>query len=211
VIEEYVRPTRLIVDGELVVREALSEPEPVDFDGVGTLEAFNTDGLRTLASTLDVPNMREKTLRYPGHIELMRVMRESGFFSDQPMEVNGAMVSPRDLTSALLFPKWQYGPGEADLTVLRVIAQGQRTGRPTRMIWEMTDYYDRATDTRSMARTTGFPAAIMARRIVHGDFPSGPGVHPPENPGRAPGFCAAFLDDLTARGLDIRARVEARP
>lgn len=210
VIEEYVRPTRLVVDGELVVREALSEPEPMDFEGVGTLEAFNTDGLRTLASTLEVPNMREKTLRYPGHIELMRVMRETGLFSTEPVEVNGVLVSPRDLTSALLFPQWTYEPGEADLTVLRVIAEGKRNGESVRMVWEMTDYYDPATDTRSMARTTGYPAAVMTRRIARGELPCGPGVHPPETPGRAPGFLEQFLTELTNRGLDIRARVESR-
>ena len=75
VIEEYLRPSRVVEHGKVVVREALSDPELVTVPGLGTLEAFFTDGLRSLADTLDVPNMREKTMRYPGHAELMRTLR----------------------------------------------------------------------------------------------------------------------------------------
>ena len=89
--------------------------DPV-IEGVGTLEAFNTDGLRTLLRTVDVTNMKEKTLRYPGHAELMRAFRDSGFFDEDPREVAGAQVRPRDLTSALLFERWRLLEGEADLT-----------------------------------------------------------------------------------------------
>ena len=106
----------------MVVKEALSEPELMDFEGVGTLEAFNTDGLRSLIETVGkrygVPTMKEQTLRYPGHIALMRVMRETGLFSKETIEVGGAKVRPLDVTSALLFPKWTYAPGEEDLTVM---------------------------------------------------------------------------------------------
>ena len=81
VIEEYSRPARYVENGVQVTRPALSDPELIDFPGLGTLEAFNTYGLRTLANTIDAPNMKEKTLRYPGHIEKMAVLRECGFFS----------------------------------------------------------------------------------------------------------------------------------
>ena len=69
VIEEYTRPARYIENGKLIVKPALSDPELLNFPGIGTLEAFNTDGLRSLAHTVKCPNMKEKTLRYPGHIE----------------------------------------------------------------------------------------------------------------------------------------------
>jgi len=81
VIEEYIRPARYIQNGKLVIREALSEPELMNFDPVGTLEAWNSDGLRSLLKTLKIPNMIEKTLRYPGCIEYLKVLKESGFFS----------------------------------------------------------------------------------------------------------------------------------
>jgi len=86
---------------ENVVRSALSDSELIDFPGIGTLEAFNSDGLRTLAFTLSAPNMKEKTLRYPGHIDKMFLLRESGFFSKDEIEVNGMKIKPIDFTSKL--------------------------------------------------------------------------------------------------------------
>jgi lysine 6-dehydrogenase len=87
VLEEYTRPSRIVEHGKIVVREALSEPELMEFPELGTLEAFNTDGLRSIATTMDVPFMKEKTLRYPGHIELMRVLRHVGLFSKETVTV----------------------------------------------------------------------------------------------------------------------------
>ncbi len=99
VIEEYVRPARKVEAGRVVVMPALSEPELVDFDGVGRLEAFNTDGLRSLIRTMGhVPDMREKTLRYPGHRDLVLALRESGFLSGEPVTVDGSdRHSPDDI------------------------------------------------------------------------------------------------------------------
>lgn len=201
VIEEYTRPARLVVGGKVVERAALSEPELLDFPGVGTLEAFNTDGLRSLIATMDVPDMREKTMRYPGHIELMRVLREMGLFSDEPIDVKGVAVKPVDVAGALLFPAWTYEQGEADLTVMRVIVRGKQGGQPVRYQWELLDYYDAATATTSMARTTGYPATAVAKLIGRGTFPLGPGVWPPELPAREPGFVDAVLGELEARGV----------
>jgi saccharopine dehydrogenase-like NADP-dependent oxidoreductase len=120
VIEEYVRPARVVEGGHVVVKEALSEPERVDIPGIGVLEAALTDGLRSLIVTLNVPFMQEKTLRYPGHVELMRVVRESGFFSKEPVLIEGRPVRPIDVTAAMLSRHWTFAEGEADVTVLRV-------------------------------------------------------------------------------------------
>jgi lysine 6-dehydrogenase len=207
VIEEYVRPARYVAHGELVVREALSEPEPFEMVGVGTLEAFNTDGLRTLARTLDVPHMKEKTLRYPGHIELMRVLRQLGLFSREPIEVDGVWVSPLALTSKLLFPQWTYGEGEEDLTVLRVVAEGKLGGAPRRLVWELCDRRDPVTGMRSMSRTTAFPATILAGLVASGRYAE-PGVHAPEDVGRVPGMLEHMLSELAARGVTVTSRVE---
>ncbi len=215
VIEEYVRPSRIVEGGETVVREALSEPELLDFPGIGTLEAFNTDGLRSLATTLSVPTMKEKTMRYPGHIALMRVLREMGLFRKEPIEVPAAgggtvRVRPLDVTAALMFPQWTYADGEADLTVMRVTAEGRRDGRRTRLQWDLLDRHDPETDTRSMSRTTAYPATIMARFLVEGRF-ARPGVHPPEAVGREPGLLDAMLEALAARGVQFTASETAIP
>ena len=208
VIEEYTRPARIVERGRVVVREALSEPELVDFAGVGTLEAFNTDGLRSLiASFPDVPEMLEKTLRYPGHIALMRVLRDTGYFSQEPVVVDGARVRPLDVTAALLFPKWSFDEGEEDLTVCRVAVEGKKDGKPRRYRWELHDTYDAKSRTRSMSRCTGFPATIMARMLADGRFVK-PGVHAPEVCGAEPGILETMLRELAARGVVYRAFVD---
>ena len=126
VIEEYTRPARYVENGHLVEREALSDPQLLYFKGIGSLEAWNSDGLRTLIKTIQVPNMIEKTLRYPGCIEYLRVLREAGFFSQDEVDVKGVKIRPVDLTASLLFPKWELKDGEEDFTVMRIIVSGTR-------------------------------------------------------------------------------------
>jgi lysine 6-dehydrogenase len=207
VIEEYTRPARFVENGRIVVKEALSEPEFMDFPGVGTLEAFNTDGLRTLASSLKVPFMKEKTLRYPGHVELMRVLKDTGFFSKDPLEVGGQMIRPLDATAALLFPRWTFEEGEADLTVMRVLVEGEQRGRAVRYTWDLLDRFDERTGLRSMSRTTAFPATIVARLVAAGRFRR-PGVHAPEAIGAEDGLLDAVLGELLARGVRCQAKLE---
>lgn len=207
VIEEYTRPSRIVEHGRIVVREALSESELIDFPGIGTLEAFNTDGLRSLATTLDVPFMKEKTLRYPGHIELMRVFRHTGLFSKQPMSVAGVKVAPLDVISALMFPQWTYEEGEEDLTIMRVIVDGRTDGRDERLIWDLLDRYDPATKATSMSRTTAFPCAILARMLLSGRIDQ-PGVNPPERLAGIDGLVEEVLDEHRRRGVEYVARRE---
>jgi saccharopine dehydrogenase-like NADP-dependent oxidoreductase len=205
VIEEYTRPARLVEGGKIVTRPALSDVEPVEFSGVGTLEAFNTDGLRTLTRTLKVPSMKEKTLRYPGHAALMLAFREAGFFGEEPVKAGGAAVRPLDLSRVLLTRAWTYEEGEEgeeDLTVMRVVAEGMRRGAPARIAWEISDLFDRATRTTSMSRVTAFPAALVARRIAAGTI-RGPGIIPPEHLAATPGLVDKLLDELRTRGVRI--------
>ena len=180
VIEEYTRPARWVEHGKLVVKPALTDPEPVDLPRVGTLEAFNTDGLRSLALTLKAPFMKEKTLRYPGHIEKMRMLRETGFFSHEPIVLRGGQeVRPFDLTTKLLFDAWKLPEGDADLTVMRVEVEGTIGGARKTYTWDLYDEYDPQTRYTSMARTTGYPNAIVARMLASGELKR-PGVSPPE-------------------------------
>ncbi|NUO47570.1 MAG: saccharopine dehydrogenase [Polyangiaceae bacterium] len=200
VFEIYTRPSRVVEHGKIVVKEALSEPELLEFAGVGTLEAFNTDGLRSLTTTLKVPFMREKTLRYPGHIELMRVLKHTGFFAKEPITVGGTKVSPLEVSEALLLPKWAFAEGEADLTVMRIVGEGTKNGRRVRRTWDLLDRYDPATKLRSMSRTTAFPASIITGMLARGEL-SLPGVVPPELLAPKPGFFGQLLAELDKRGV----------
>ena len=202
VIEEYTRPSRLVEHGQEVVRPALSELELLDLPGVGTLEAFNTDGLRTLRHTLRLPFMKEKTLRYPGHAELMRVFRESGFFGTEPVLVDGQPVSPLSLTSRLLFDQWRMPEGQADICVMQVIVEGQRGGRPARVTYDLLDRYDPATGISAMARTTGYTCALVVRQVAAGMWRR-PGICPPELLGRDQALWDDLMAGYAARGIHI--------
>lgn len=199
VIEEYTRPARYVKDGRTVTMPALSEPELLDFPGLGTLESFNTDGLRSLIQSFpDVPDMKEKTLRYPGHIEKMRMLRESGFFRKDRIRVNGMEVSPLDLTTALLFPMWSMQDGDEDFTIMRVTVEGELAGVAVRTELNLLDRYDPATKTISMARTTGYTATAAVRLVASGGF-TRKGISPPEFIGRTPGGWAFIRAELAKR------------
>lgn len=208
VIEEYTRPVHLVEGGRELVKPALSEVELLDFPEVGTLEAFLTDGLRTLRRTLGAPFMVEKTLRWPGHAALMRVLRESGFFETEPLEVAGACVAPRALTARLLARQWQLEPGEEDLTVMRVVLEGRKGSQRLRYTYELLDRYDPDTDTTSMARTTGYTCTGIVRQLVSGEGLER-GVLPPERLGANARRFAELLDHLARRGVRIQERVDA--
>ncbi len=186
----------------MVTKRALSDVETIEIDGVGTLEAFVTDGLRSLVQTIQAETMVERTLRYPGHAALMRVFRESGFFSHEAIDVKGERVRPIDVTSALLFPKWTFADGEADLTAMRVLVEGRAAGARRRYEWHVLDRFDPATGLRSMSRTTAFSAAAVARLIASGAFER-PGVCAPEAIGGQPALLERVLTELRSRGIRV--------
>ena len=171
-----------------------------DLPGVGTLEAFLTDGLRTVLSTVKARNLREQTLRWPGHAEKMRLLRDSGFLGDIPIEAGGTRVAPRAVAEALLFSMWKRPEGEEEFTVLRVETRGSRAGRPVRLVHDLFDRTDVRTGATSMARTTGFPCVIAALLLASGAFREA-GVFPLELLGGRPDLFAAFVEGLAARGV----------
>lgn len=204
VIEEYIRPARYVQSGAIVIKEALSDPELVHFDGVGTLESWNSDGLRSLIKTMQgIPNMIEKTLRYPGCIEYLRVLRESGFFSYEEMEIKGVKIRPIDITAKLLFPKWKLKPGEEEFTVMRIRMYGEEEGNSKMYEYNLLDRTDRATDTLSMARTTGYTCTAAVNLVADGSF-SRKGICPPEYLGESEDNFHFIVDYLKERGVVYR-------
>jgi saccharopine dehydrogenase-like NADP-dependent oxidoreductase len=202
VIAEYTRPARYVEGGEVLEVPALSQVELIDFPEVGELEAFLTDGLRTLVDTTDAPNMREKTLRYPGHADHMRLLREMGLFDADPVTVGGVQVRPLQFTAELLFPLWQFEPGEADLTVMRVEVDTVTGDERQRHTYDLLDRYDPTSQTASMARTTGYTCTALARLVAQGSYDR-PGVSPPELVGREPGCFQMVVADLEAHGISL--------
>ena len=193
VIEEYVRPARFVKDSKIITKEALSDTEIIEFEEIGPLESWNSDGLRTLIDTMPhIPNMIEKTLRYPGCVEYLKVLRESGFFSYNEIEVKGQKIRPIDVTSKLLFPKWEMKKGDKDFTVMRIIIKGKENGNDTIYRYDLLDRGQN--NTISMARTTGFTCAAVANLVLNGDY-NRKGISPPEYLGEHFTFVKKYLED----------------
>jgi len=207
VIEEYVRPARQRREGIEVTMPALSDVELVHFPGLGSLEAFNTDGLRSLLRTSRTPNMVETTMRYPGHAVRMRILREAGFFSTKEVQAASGTVVPRDVTEALLFSAWRFEDGEPDLTVMRIVVEGIEAGEAVRHTYNLLDYYNTDTETSSMARTTGYTCTAMVRLVARGLWTT-PGLAPPEVIGRNEACFQAVLEHLGERGVHIFHRID---
>ena len=203
VLEEYTRPARYVENGHIVTRPALSDAELIDFEEVGTLESFNTDGLRSVLFTMGhIPNMKEKTLRYPGHIDLMKGLIKAGFLNNNPVSVKGQQVSPMEFTSALLFDQWKLGETEEEFTLMRIkLRDAEKT-----VCYDLYDAYDAVSQTSSMSRTTGYTCTAALNMLIQNLF-SAKGVFPPELVGRDEACFRFILSYLKERNIHYRKTV----
>ena len=206
VIEEYTRPARYVENGNIVVRPPLTDCELIEFEKIGTLEAFNSDGLRSIILTMPhIKNMKEKTLRYPGHVEYIRVLKESGFFSDQI--INDLNISVLDFTSKVLFKEWKLDPLEEEFTVMRITLEGyNENGNKEKIIYNLFDEFSQKTKISSMARTTGYTATAAINLFLDGVFEE-KGVFPPELIGRHRSCFNYFMSYLKERDINYEKEV----
>ncbi len=179
VIEEYIRPVRYVKNHRIITKPALSDPELIEFEKLGTLEAFNTDGLRSLIQTMKIINMKEKTLRYPGHLDQIKCLQEYGFFQTKRIEIGEKKIKPVDLTTKLLTSKWELKEGESDLTVMKIIISGIEKKKRVQYVYDLYDEYDIDSGITSMARTTGYFCTAVAELVLSGYYDH-IGVSPPE-------------------------------
>ena len=199
-LDYYTTPSWVLREGRPLQVDALSELEAVEFPSpVGTLEAFHTGGgISTMpwAYRGKVRTMEYKTLRYPGHVAIMRPIRELGLLALEPVKVKGTEIVPRDAFIATVSPLLSKAGGR-DLVALRVEVVG-KSGR--RAAWQLLDYFDAATGISAMMRTTGYSLAITGVMQVDGRVTSA-GVYTPDE---AVPF-RAYVDELKRRGVEIRA------
>jgi saccharopine dehydrogenase-like NADP-dependent oxidoreductase len=169
---------------------------------VGTLEAFYTDGLRTLVDSLPrVESMYEKTLRFPGHVEKVRLLRELGFFGDEPVTVEGEEVSPRLLTARLLERSLRK-PEVGDLLAMIIEVTGEAGGEEAGYRYYILDRFDREKGVTAMARTTAYTASIVAGMLTEGAIEE-KGVIPPERLGMNEVVAERLLLELKNRGVMV--------
>ncbi|MFA3783249.1 saccharopine dehydrogenase C-terminal domain-containing protein [Melioribacteraceae bacterium 4301-Me] len=206
-LEEYVRPVRLIENGKLKIKPPLSDIEQIEFAGAGLLEAFNSDGLRTLITTTKAKNMKEKTLRYPGHAEKILLLKDAGFLDKEEFMIKGVAVSPFEITAKVLSKSLALGKNDRDFTILRVIVEGKNNRAKIKLTYDLLDKFDEQTKTHSMARTTGFMASMCVRLIASGIF-SKKGIFPPEILGKDEKASEFILSGLKQKGISIERNYE---
>jgi saccharopine dehydrogenase-like NADP-dependent oxidoreductase len=170
----------------------------MNFAEVGELEAFNTDGLRSLIYTMQhIPDMKEKTLRYPGHVELIIALQQAGFFDTAALRIKEVDITPLDFTSKLLVNQWKLEPEEEEFTVMKVIVKGE--GKTIE--YNLLDRYDAATKTSSMARTTGYTCTAAVNLVAKKLFAE-KGVFPPELVGGNKECFDFVMEYLRERGVN---------
>ncbi len=201
-LEEYIRPARLIENGKMLTLPALTDIELIEFEGAGKLEAFNSDGLRTLMKTIKAQNMREKTLRYPGHAEKIELLKEAGFLDKEELMLEGVAVSPFEIASKVLGKSLALTENDKDITILRVVVEGVKDKTKMKFIFNMLDKFDEKNKIHSMARTTGSMATMCVRLCAAGLFTQ-KGIFPPELIGANKEASDFILNGLKQKGISI--------
>jgi len=202
VLDYYTTLSWVLRDGKQTQVKALSEREPVPFEApIGELEAFHTaGGLSTMATRYEgkIPTMEYKTLRYPGHAQIMEAIRELGLLELEPVDVKGTKVSPRDVAVAAMGPRLTKPKGR-DLVALRVVVTGKKNGAEKTLGWELIDRYDEAHGISAMMRTTGYSLSITGQMQARGEI-TPPGVHTPDESVPA----EQYITELAKRGINIK-------
>lgn len=210
VIEEYTRPARYVENGHSVTKPALSDAELIHFDKAGTLESFNTDGLRSILFTMThIPNMKEKTLRFPGHIALIQSLKQAGFFSTVEIQVKEKKISPLGVTSAILFDQWKLQPGEEEFTIMTIKITGTKNGKPETVEYFLYDEYDSLTHTSSMSRTTAYTCTAAVNMLDEKLFTQ-KGVFPPELVGKHKPCFDFILNYLAERNVMYKKTINGK-
>ncbi|MDP1727801.1 MAG: saccharopine dehydrogenase C-terminal domain-containing protein [Bacteroidota bacterium] len=203
VVEEYTRPARFVENGIIVTRDPLTDIEHIEFDQTGVLEAFNSDGLRSLIYTMPhIKNRKEKTLRYPGHAEYIKVLKASGFFNNEKVNIKGMEISPLEFSSKILMDEWKLGELEEELTIMRITLKGKNEkNESAEIVYNLFDEYSHKTQTSSMARTTGYTATAVANLVLQNLFTE-KGIFPPELIGKHETCFHFVLNYLKERNIN---------
>jgi saccharopine dehydrogenase-like NADP-dependent oxidoreductase len=196
-IDMYNRKVNVVKSGKTVQVEPLSGLEEIEFPGVGRLEAFYTDGLRTLLYTVkDCKDMWEKTLRYPGHVEKIKLLKTLGFFQEKPVQIGEIAVSPKEVT-ARLFEKGLKKKDVPDIVVMCIQVTGKQNGKPVMFSYYVFESVDKKLHVTAMARTTAYTTSAATQLVARG-MVAEKGVIPPETLGMDERLCEEFMHIMKA-------------
>jgi lysine 6-dehydrogenase len=201
-ISMYSRKVSIVKNGKVVQVEPLSGLEEIDFPGVGRLEAFYTDGLRTMLYTLKTKEMWEKTLRYPGHADKIKLLKALGFLDSEAVEVSGTRIEPREVT-ARLFEKKLKKPDVPDIVVMLIKVTGKKNGKKIEHVYTVLDHYDKVRQVTSMARTTAYTASTVAQLLALKGIEE-KGVIPPEKLGMNDNIFKRVVGELKKKKVHVK-------
>jgi len=202
VIEEYTRPARLYENSQIITKEPLTELELLSFEAIEDLEAFNTDGLRTLLFTMHhIPNMKEKTLRYPGHAEKIKILKQGGFFNEQEIKINDKKIIPLQITTEILKKDWFLKENDLEFTVMKIeIHNSEKI-----FTIDLFDEYDPKLQMSSMSRTTGYTCTACADMLNKGIFKE-KGIIPLELIGKNKTYYSYIIEYLKNRNVILKTQ-----
>jgi saccharopine dehydrogenase-like NADP-dependent oxidoreductase len=202
-IDMYCRKVTIVKKGKTVEVEPMSGLEEIRFSGVGKLEAFYTDGLRTMLYTMKgVKDLWEKTLRYPGHVEKIKLLKTLGFFDAEPLNTENLNISPREVT-AELFERKLKRRDVPDIVVMHVEVSGLRNGNYAAYAYHVLDRYDKQHQVTAMARTTAYTASVTAQLLAKKTIRE-KGVIPPEKLGMNKEFYNDYVQMMKKREVTIK-------
>jgi lysine 6-dehydrogenase len=193
---------RIVENGRIKPVPRYSGVETVHFPGVGECEAYHEGFMPWLLELPALQNLRlgtQKTVRWPGYAAKVSVLKEMGLLSLEPIEVEGVQVKPKHVLDAILYPHVKLAEGEGEITAFRVDVTGKKQGRLHCYTAQMVDRYDEQTGMTSMARTTAYTGAIVARMVARGDLQA-KGIFPPEQLLTGQLF-DKLIDELAAVGI----------
>jgi len=205
-VDSNLRTSTVLIDGETVTIENLSDPEEITFPPpIGKTEAYTTGGLNDVVQHLGLKGVKTavgKTVRWPGHCETWTKLKQLHLLDDEPINVKGVEVTPYDVFIALGHKHLQYGPDEGDAICQRVEVTGTLDDEPTAHIYEFIDLHDFTNDISAMARTTAYPCSVVAQMIATGEF-NRPGVIHPALIGYDEKLSDKFFKELAKRNINI--------
>ena len=210
VLREYMIKVKVIKNGQVVEVDAAGDLEGFRFSEFGKdeeLECAITPGMPSFIFTRqNLKEFAEKTVRWPGHWQGIKALKECGMLDLQPVETRGFKIAPREFLLAVIEPRLRPLPGDTDVCVMWNTVVGTKNGKRTQINYYLWDEADTKNGISSMARVTGFSSAIVALFIGRG-WITNKGIVPPED-GIMGELYKIFMDELEKRGIRIAERVE---
>jgi len=205
-IDMYSRKVSIVKEGKVNRVEAMSGLEEITFPGVGKLEAFYTDGLRTLLHSVEAKEMWEKTFRYPGHVQKIKLLKSLGFLDKKPIKIGNTSLSPWELTAHLVEKKLKR-PGVPDIVAMHIRVSGIKNNEIVTYTYHLLDRYDRRQKITAMARTTAYTTSIVAQLVAKETIKE-KGIIPPEKLGINEMFHKKFISEIKKRGIKIKESIK---